>query len=127
MRRVLRWQDGGYEEWDSAQCAFESAHDLSRVGYFDADGATYFRHLGKVALLVLDDLGAEMLSESWVATLDGLLAERFGRTGCRTVLTTNVSAKRETHNATSAFEQRYGARIARRIRESGNVVAVEGR
>ena len=85
------------------------------------------RHLGKVTCLVLDDLGAEMMSESWRATLDSLLAERFGRTRCRTLITTNVSARRPPDNPSSPspFEERYGARIARRIRESGSVVSVE--
>lgn len=125
MRRVTRWQGGSHEDWDSAECAFETADELARFGYFGEEGHQLLKHLGKVTLLVLDDLGVEMASESWRATLDALLAERFGRTRCRTILTTNVSAARPGKDKPSPFEERYGARIARRIRESGSVVAVE--
>lgn len=129
MRRVTRWDGGSHEEWDSVGCAFETAAELARFGYFSDDAHRLLKHLGKVTCLVLDDLGVEMMSESWRATLDSLLAERFGRTYCRTILTTNLSCKksRDKPNEPSAFEERYGARLARRIRESGSVVAVESR
>lgn len=125
MKRTVRWDGGERTSWDSSECAFETANELAGYGYFSEEGHQLLDHLGKVTCLVLDDLGAEMMSESWRATLDALLSERFGRTRCRTILTTNMSARRPTKDAPSPFEERYGARIARRIRESGTVVAVE--
>lgn len=124
MRRVIRWDGGRHEEWDSAECAFQSADELARLSYFDS--TKLLDHLGRITCLVLDDLGVELMTDSWRATLDALLAERFGRTRCRTVLTTNVSARKPGPDKPSPFEVRYGARIARRIRESGVVIAVEG-
>lgn len=125
MRNVVRWDGGSREDWDSAECAWVTADELARLGYFSEEAHQLLEHLGRVACVVIDDLGAEMHSESWRATLDSLLSERFGRTRCRTVLTTNLSAKRTSKTEPSPFEQRYGARIARRIRESGSVTAVE--
>ncbi len=127
MRRTVRWDGGQHESWDSHECAFESADELARMGYFGDEQHQILKHLGKVKCLVLDDLGAELMTESWRATLDSLLSERFGRPHCRTLITTNVSARRPSKDVLSPFEERYGARIARRIRESGSVVAVEER
>ena len=125
MRRTVRWRGGEYADWDSADCAFITAGELSRLGYFSDDAKALLEHVGKVTCLVLDDLGAELASESWQATLLDIVAERHGRTRCRTLLTSNVSARRPEAGKPSPFEARYGARIARRIRDSGSVVAVE--
>lgn len=124
MRRVVRWNGGERSRWDSSECSFESADELARMSYFGEEQHQTMKHLGKVTCLVLDDLGAELMTEGWRATLDALLAERFGRTRCRTVLTTNVSTRRPKDGVPSPFEERYGTRIARRIRESGAVIAV---
>lgn len=125
MRRVVRWDGGQHDGWASSECSFETADALARNSYFGEEAHQLVRHLGRVTCLVIDDLGAELMSEGWRATLDAILAERFGRSRCRTVITTNISAKRPSKDAVSQFEERYGSRIARRIRESGSVVAVE--
>lgn len=123
-KKTVRWQGGEREMFDSAGCAFESAVELSRFGVWGDDARAYWGHIGRTRLLILDDMGAETMSAPWLSNLDGLLNERFGRAGCRTVLTTNISTRRAGVDAPSPFEERYGARIARRIRDSGRVVSL---
>ena len=67
--------------------------------------------------LVLDDLGTEYLDErgSFMTTLDELVNERYA-SGRPLVITTNLNVE--------AFKQRYGERIADRIREAGVFKAV---
>jgi len=138
-RETLAWPGGGVTRYESSACAFMAVSDLSRDSYFDADARALLDHLKRVRLLVLDDLGAELLTPGYLATLDELVRVRFEDPRARTVLTSNVSASRPRGpdgkpllDATgqpkvSPFEERYGARIARRIRESGKVVACEAR
>lgn len=128
-RETLRWEAGGLTRYDSGACAFMAVSDLSRESYFDADARALVDHLKRVQLLVLDDLGAELLTAGYLATLDELVRVRFEDRRTRTVLTSNVSAARDkkTPERPSPFEERYGARIARRIRDSGTVVACHGR
>lgn len=126
-RETLRWTGGGETRWDSYGCGFAAACDVARQSYFDAAGRDLVDHLKRVTLLVLDDVGAEQVSAPWLATLDEVINARFGDRRKRTVLTTNLSAKRPGVGQVSPFEERYGARVARRIRESGAVVFVEAR
>lgn len=111
--------------WDSGKCGFISADELARLSYFGAESEQLLRQLSRVRLLVLDDLGAELASDGWKSTLDKLITDREGRKGCRTVITTNLSARRPGPDKASPFEERYGARVARRIRESGKVICAE--
>jgi DNA replication protein DnaC len=64
-------------------------------------------------LLVLDDLGAEALDQKGLqlALIDELLDNRYSRRNCRTIVTTNLSAK--------TFQRRYGERAWDRLREVG--------
>jgi DNA replication protein DnaC len=77
------------------------------------------RPLEDVTLLAIDDLGSEYLDEkgSFVATLDGLINARYAEE-LPTVFTTNLASTR--------FVQRYGERIADRIREVGRFVELKG-
>jgi len=124
VKRTIRWTGGQRTEWHSEACAFQPAAEVAQLGYYSDDAHELLDYLGRVRWLVLDDLGTELKSESWRAELDALVAERHGRLGCKTILTTNLSCKPPAVGKPSPFEERYGARIARRIRESGNVVAV---
>lgn len=132
-RETLGWTENGgargVTRYDSTACAFMPVTDLSRESYFDADARDLVTLLKRRRLLVLDDLGAEMMSAGYLATLDDVIRARAEDPRARTVLTSNVSAKRDSKapEKVSLFEERYGARIARRIRDSGAVVACEGK
>lgn len=128
-REELRWAGGGVNRYDSRGCSFMEVTTLSRESYFDADARDLVAHLKRVRLLVLDDLGAELLTPGYLATMDEIVRVRWEDPRARTVLTSNVAAKRDpkTPERPSPFEERYGARIARRIRENGTVVACDGR
>lgn len=128
MRRTVRWDGGSTEDWDSAACGFWTAAELARGSHFGDEAEELRRHLEGLTLLVIDDLGVELAHEGWQSSLESLIDNRDGRPHSRTVLTTNLSCKRSRRdpNAPSPFEQRYGARIARRIRESGTVMSIDG-
>lgn len=132
-RETIGWTENGGRRgvvrYDSTACAFMPVVDLSRDSYFDMDARDLVHLLKRRRLLVLDDLGAEMLSPGYLATLDDIIRVRAEDPRARTVLTSNVTAKRDPKapERVSPFEERYGARIARRIRDSGQVVACEAR
>lgn len=132
-RETLGWTENGgrrgVTRYDSASCAFMPVTDLSRESYFDTDARDLVSLLKRRRLLVLDDLGAEMLWPGYLATLDDIVRARAEDPRARTVLTSNITAKRDPKapDRPSLFEERYGARVARRIRDSGTVVACEGR
>lgn len=67
-------------------------------------------------LLVIDDLGTEMVTPAWQQSIDELLDYRWQHS-LRTIITTNI--KPET------FKENYGARVARRIRDDGMVFALD--
>jgi hypothetical protein len=115
------------KRYDSRECAFVEASMLSRESYFDQEARDFIAICKRRRLLVLDDLGAEVASGPYLSTLDEIITARFEDKRLRTVLTSNVSAARPDRETPSPFEVRYGARIARRIRDSGKVVAVEPR
>lgn len=125
MRRTVRWEGGAAEDWDSAGCEFVTAGELARGSYFGPEAAEARRHLERVTLLVVDDLGAELMSDGWASNLTELVTHREARAHARTVLTTNVGCRPVAHGRPSPFEARYGSRVARRIRESGAVVHVD--
>lgn len=134
LKAPLWTSDAGQTwEWNSKVGLFVSAHDVSSASYFDADAKKRLRRMANVRLLVLDDLGAEMMSESWKSNFDALIDARYGGKR-KTILTSNVSARKEkipgsvgekVEYRVSPFEERYGARIARRIRERGVVFMAE--
>lgn len=68
-------------------------------------------------LLVIDDLGVEYLDDkgSFLSTIDGIINSRYASTK-KTVITTNLPSTK--------FKERYGERIADRIRESGQFVEI---
>lgn len=122
---TVLFHGGEIRQWDSHNCWFLGAPELARLSYYDAEGRQVVEHLKWVRLLVLDDLGTELLSPGYLSTIDEVLNARFGDKRKRTVLTGNVSGARTTREKPSDFEARYGARLAGRIRESGTVFRVE--
>lgn len=99
---------------------FARAVEVSRLSLFDAEDRANFDALKKTRLLVLDDLGAEMLHDGWRPALDELLDYRYGAMK-PTILTTNLPPTSEDEARTASFRGRYGARIADRIRHDGLV------
>lgn len=93
------------------------ATEFARLSAYSGDDRAFFEGLCKVRVLVLDDLGAETLAGVAAAHLDELIDVRISHNR-RTVLTSNLVA--------GAFKQRYGDRIADRIRESAVISAGSG-
>lgn len=98
--------------WRPGWARFVKANELARLSYFAAEDRNWLEHLAVVRYLAIDDLGAELASTSFGATLEGLVDAR-ARNKVRTVLTTNLDSK--------TFEARYGARVWRRIKDFGDM------
>lgn len=92
---------------------FRRAVELSRLSSFDREDQRTFLDACRVRLLVLDDLGSEMLHDGWRPMLDELIDIRYGDR-LKTIITSNLD--------TQTFKARYGERIADRIRHDGDVV-----
>lgn len=95
---------------------FVRAVEGARMGLYDAEDKRLTSQMQSAGLLVIDDLGAEFVSEGsiWRSILDEVIDVRYGdRTP--TVLTTNLDG--------AAFKARYGERISDRIRHAGVVEA----
>lgn len=92
---------------------FVRAVELARLSSFDREDRKRLEAAQRARVLVLDDLGAEMLHDGWKPTLDELVDIRWGERR-RTIITTNLD--------TEAFRARYGSRIADRLRDDGFVV-----
>jgi DNA replication protein DnaC len=93
---------------------FVRATEGARMGLYDEADRKFAAQMKEADLLVIDDLGAEFVSDGsiWRTILDEVLDTRYGDRR-PTVLTTNLTAE--------AFKARYGARIADRIRHAGVV------
>lgn len=95
---------------------FVDASALARWPRYDA---AEMRKLERASALVIDDLGVEYDDKqgAFRSFLDGLVNSRYA--ACLpTLVTTNLPA--------SEFKQRYGERIADRIREAGRYVELAG-
>lgn len=94
--------------------------DVSKLARLSRYKAEDVEPLEECSLLVIDDLGMEYADEkgSFLATLDGVFNARYAA-GLYTVITTNLPAK--------TFKERYGERIADRIREVGRFVELNGK
>lgn len=100
------------DERDELPALFVRATEGARMGLYDADDKKLAAQMRAATLLVLDDLGAEFLSDGsiWRTILDEVIDSRYGD-NLPTVLTTNLTLE--------PFKARYGARIADRIRHAG--------
>lgn len=91
---------------------FSTAQELDGASGFRQDFREWLERLCHCGLLVLDDLGTERLGDGEQGAIQRIVTQRIA-TGRRTVLTANLDA--------AAFRERYGERLADRIRESGQV------
>lgn len=94
---------------------FVSVSALSRISQYDEES---IRGIERVRLLVIDDIGAEYSDAKGYSRsmFDALINARYADQ-LRTVLTTNLTGKQ--------FKERYGERIADRIREAGRFVELD--
>jgi DNA replication protein DnaC len=93
-----------------------SASELSRTTsseYAEGDRSR-FQRASEVKYLVLDDLGVERASASWLARFDELLDRRYG-SDLRTVITSNLDPER--------LKAQYGGRVSDRLRHEGFIVS----
>lgn len=93
---------------------FVDVGHVVRVGQYDAEP---LKALQEDPFLVIDDLGCEYVDAKgyFHATFDGLINARYANERA-TVITTNLPAK--------AFAERYGERVADRLREAGKYVEI---
>lgn len=116
-REYVRCESVEGWQWRANRGLFAKAQELGRLSLYGEESAKRLRKLQAVRLLVLDDVGAEAKSEPTQALLDELIDARARNQG-RTVITTNLRWREE-------FEPRYGARICRRLRDFGRLVAAK--
>lgn len=93
-------------------CRFITADWFARLSYFDMER---YEPLCRARWLVLDDIGIEQNSSTFLASLEGLTSERL-RHKRRTVLTTNLSP--------AEFAERFakaGSRLASRLHQHAMV------
>jgi DNA replication protein DnaC len=118
-----RWQYGGSAEWTTGgermvyrwtggKLVWRSAGDLARTDHYSREAVGEIETADR---LVIDDLGAEYTDAKgfFLSLLDEIINARYGNNR-PTVITTNLDVM--------AFRNRYGERIADRIREAGRFV-----
>jgi len=101
---------------DSA--AFRRTSELAKLSQFEA-GAAELEHLKHVHLLVLDDLGAELLTDYARAQLFEVLDHRHENYG-RTILTSNLAWQ-----GAGGMAERLGERLVDRMAQAGRVVQLQ--
>ena len=109
--------------------AFRRASEIAKLSQFEA-GAQELEHLKRVHLLVLDDVGTELLTDYAKAQFHELVDHRHEHYG-RTILTSNlklrVSTKKNPDGSITTLpglEERLGERIMDRIAQAGRCVQV---
>lgn len=95
--------------------AFRRASELAKLSQFEA-GAEELDRLKRVHLLVLDDFGAELLTDFAKAQLHELLDHRHENYG-RTILTSNLRWQ-----GPGGMAERLGERLVDRIGQAGRCV-----
>jgi DNA replication protein DnaC len=107
------WDEGRAWCYCPSEARFILSTELARLSYFDVSALNKLGRIERVPWLVLDDLGGELLTDTWKSNLTELILERNSARR-RTVITTNLGAE--------AFKARYDERIVSRIRGNGTVV-----
>lgn len=95
--------------------AFRRTSELAKLSQFEA-GAAECERLKRVHLLVLDDFGAELLTDYAKAQLFEVLDYRHENYG-RTILTSNLAWQ-----GAGGMAERLGERLVDRLRQAGRVV-----
>jgi hypothetical protein len=92
------------------------AVEASRMSGFGADAEARFGVWREASLLVVDDLGTELMTPTWQQALDDVMDFRYQHS-LRTILPSNLTA--------DEFKKRYGERISDRIRHEGTVRVID--
>jgi DNA replication protein DnaC len=113
----VRWGANG-ENWaySPSEARFLLATDLARLSYFDSEALKVLDRAERVKMLLLDDVGGELMTDTWKSNFTELILRRNSARR-KTLLTTNLPA--------DVFKARYDERIISRIRGNG-VVIVSG-
>jgi DNA replication protein DnaC len=93
------------------------AVEASRMSAFGQEAEERFGSWRCASVLVVDDLGTELMTPTWQQALDDILDYRYEHS-LRTILPTNLRA--------ADFKARYGERISDRIRQDGMVRELSG-
>jgi DNA replication protein DnaC len=106
---------GSGKEWAflPTEARLVLASDLARLSYFDSEGQRTLSRMERYPWLVVDDLGGELLTDTWRSNFTELVLRRNSARQ-KTLLTTNLTVE--------DFKARYDARVVSRIRGSGVVV-----
>lgn len=111
------------QAWDYELCpvsfAFWEATERARRQNFGKEAESAIEHARTCDILVMDDLGAETVSEKspWLSIVNEIVNARYAHS-LVTVLTTNKSIRE--------FASRYGGRVMDRFREAGLVKLTPG-
>lgn len=108
---------GGDEARRAEAVCFILASTLARMSGYASDDKAWFEDLCAARGLLIDDYGAEHMTQFGAGMLDELLTRRHGAR-LRTVITSNLSK--------DLFEQRVGERLFDRIRTSCVFAATTG-
>jgi DNA replication protein DnaC len=115
--------NGPVASWSfaSERGMFADATALCQASYHDA-GRLLLERAGKVAVLVVDDLGVERMDGAgiWASAFDALIKRRESHR-LRTVITANFHG-RAGDSDKSSFQDRYGDRAYSRIKGDGMVI-----
>lgn len=109
-RAISQPQPSGGLPVDAAM--FATAPEFNGLSDYNSEGRAWLDRLCRCQMLVLDDLGTERMGDGELSCVQRIVSERHA-SGRRTVLTSNLTSE--------VFRQRYGERVADRIREVGVV------
>lgn len=114
LNAKMAWDGGKSWCYSSSEARFAAATDLARLSYFDLEAQRRLGRLERVPWLVLDDLGAELMTPGWASNFGEIINVRnSGRR--KTVVTSNLTVE--------AFKERYDERVISRIRGNGVVLS----
>lgn len=112
----LAWMEGDAKRWcyTPAEAKFCRSSDLSRLGSYDAESIRKMNRLERVPWLVVDDLGAEFITDIWRQNLGDLIDARHSSKRLKTAITSNFDL--------DTLRTKYDERIISRIKGNGVVV-----
>lgn len=113
LNSKMRWDDGKTWAYSSSEAKFVMASDLARLSYFDTESQRTLGRTERCRWLVLDDVGSELVTDTWRSNLSAIISERNSAKR-KTLITSNLSVE--------DFKTRYDVRIVSRIRGNGVVI-----
>lgn len=114
LRARIAWNGGKDWAYSNREAKFVQATDLARLSYFELEAQQRLGRLERVPWLVIDDLGAELMTPGWASNLGEIINVRSSHRR-KTLITSNLSAEE--------FKARYDSRTISRIRGDGVVIS----